>query len=161
MKFHSKGFEAELNYQPNKHVYATLSYSYIDATVTPGFQSDGGINLLPTQGIDYSKTHAVSGLPKDSFNALISYSFDNGWGFTANTLVTGKINNNYAGTLVIPAQYELDASVSYHQKKWDYRLSIGNVTDQKNWAPPNAVYGNASILAQAGTTAALTVKYSF
>ena len=161
VRFHSKGFEAELNYQPNKHVYSTLSYSYIDATVTPGFQSDGGIALLPTQGIDYSTTHQVSGLPKHSFNGLISYTFDNGWGFSANTLVTGEINNNYAGTLVIPWQYEIDASVSYHIKNWDYRLSVGNVTNEKNWAPPNAVYGNASIFALAGTTFSFNVKYKF
>ncbi len=161
VRFHSKGFEAELNYQPNKHVYTTLSYSYIDATVTPGFQADGGIALLPTQGIDYSKTHQVSGLPKHSVNALISYTLDNGWGFTANTMITGEINNNYAGTLVIPWQYELDASVSYRHKKWYYRLSIGNVTDQNNWAPPNSVYGNASIFALAGTTLSLNAKYSF
>ncbi len=160
-KFHSKGFEAEVNYQPNKHVYTTLSYSYIDATVTAPFQSDGGIALLPTEGIDYSKVHKVSGLPMNSFNGLISYTFDSGWGFTANTLVTGEMNNNYAGTLVIPWQYEIDASVSYHTKKWDYRLSVNNITDQNNWAPPNAVYGNASIFALAGTTLSFNVKYKF
>jgi len=161
VKFHSKGFEAEFNYQPNKHVYATLSYSYIDATVTPGFQSDGGVALLPTEGFEYGKTNSVSGLPKSSFNGLISYTFDNGWGVSANTVVTGKINNNYAGTLVIPWQYELDASVSYHYKQWDYRLSVGNLTDQNNWAPPNSVYGNASIFALAGTTFSLNAKYKF
>ena len=161
VKFHSKGFEAEMNYQPNKHLYATLSYSYIDATVTPGFQSDGGIALLPTEGIDYSKTHQVSGLPKSSANALVSYNFDNGWGFSSNVMLTGAINNNYAGTLVIPSQYTLDASVWYHYKQWDYRVNVGNVTDQKNWAPPNAVYGNASIFALAGTTVSLNIKYNF
>jgi outer membrane receptor protein involved in Fe transport len=161
-KFKAKGFEAEINYQPNKHVYATMSYSYIDATVTAPFQSDGGINLLPTEGIDYANVHQVSGLPKQSFNGLISYSLDSGWGASTNILVTGPINNNYAGTLVIPTQYELDASVWYnYSKKWYFRLSVGNVTDQKNWAPPNPVYGNASILAQAGTTVSFTAKYSF
>jgi outer membrane receptor protein involved in Fe transport len=161
VRFHAKGFEAEANYQPNKHVYATLSYSYIDATVTPGFQSDGGISLLPTEGIDYANVHKVSGLPVNSFNGLISYTLDNGWAFTANTLVTGEINNNYAGTLVIPWQYELDGSVSYKVKRWLYRLSINNITDQNNWAPPNAVYGNASIFALPGTTLSFNVKYTF
>ena len=161
-KFHAKGFEAELNYQPSKHVYATVSYSYIDAMVTAPFQSDGGIALLPTEGIDYSKDHQVSGLPKSSFNGLVSYTLDNGLGFTANILVTGPINNNYAGTLVIPTQYSLDTAISYHyKKKWDFRLSLANVTDQKNWAPPNGVYGNASILALAGTTFSFNAKYNF
>lgn len=161
-KFHAKGFEAELNYQPDKHLYATFSYSYIDATVTAPFQSDGSIALLPTEGIDYVNVHQVSGLPKSSINGLISYSFDSGWGFSANTLITSPINNNYAGTLVIPTQYEIDASIWYHYgKTWDYRISVGNLTNQKNWAPPNAVYGNASILALAGTTISFNAKYNF
>ena len=160
-KFHSKGFEAEVNYQPNKHVYATLSYSYIDATVTPGFQSDGGISALPGEGAQYGKTMKVSGLPQHSVNGLLSYSFDNGFAFSTDAQITSAMNNNYAGTLVIPTQFNIDASVSYHLKKWDYRVSVGNVTNEKNWAPPNAVYGNASILALAGTTVSFNAKYSF
>ncbi len=161
VKFESKGLELELNYQPNKHFYGTFSYSATDATVTPGFQSDGGTNLLPTQGIDYANTHRVSGLPKSLFNSLISYTFDNGFGFTANALVTSPINNNYAGTLVIPWQYSIDASASYTYKDWMFKLSVTNVTDEENWAPPNAVYGNGSILALPGTQGQFTVKYKF
>ena len=97
-----------------------------------------------------------------SKNGLISYTLDNGWGFTANTLITSPINNNVAATIVIPWQFEVDAGVTYkYSKQWDYRLSVGNVTNEKNWAPPNAVYGNGSILALAGTTFSFNAKYSF
>ncbi len=161
VKFKAKGFEAELNYQPNKHFYMTASYSYIDATVTPGFQSDGGTPLLPTQGIDYATTHQLSGLPKNQFNGLISYGLDNGLTFTANATYTTKINNNYAGTLVIPSQYNIDASVEYKLKAWSYRLSVSNVTNEENWSPPNSVYGNGSIFALPGTQFSFTAKYSF
>jgi len=167
-KFHSKGFEAELNYQPNKHFYMTASYSYIDATVSAAFQSDGGIPLLPTEAIDYSfssptgaNTRQVSGLPQNQFNGLVSYGFDGGLTFTANATYTTKIYNNFAGTLVIPSQYSLDVGAEYKHKDWDLRISLSNVTDQKNWAPPNAVYGNASILALPGTQVQFTAKYSF
>ena len=37
-QFRYKGFEAEVNFQPNKHVYATASYSYIDAKSSAPFQ---------------------------------------------------------------------------------------------------------------------------
>jgi outer membrane receptor protein involved in Fe transport len=161
VKFHAKGFEAEVNYQPNKHVYATLSYSYIDAKVSPGFQSDGGISPLPTEAFQYGQTMKVSGLPQHSVNGLLSYSFDNGWGFSTDAQVTSAMNNNYAGTLVIPTQFNIDASIWYHIKQWDYRVSVGNVTNEKNWAPPNSVYGNASILPLAGTTVSFNAKYSF
>jgi outer membrane receptor protein involved in Fe transport len=62
---------------------------------------------------------------------------------------------------VIPTQFEIDGSVSYRYRQWIYRLSVGNITNEKNWAPPNSVYGNASILALPGTTVSLNVKYSF
>jgi len=160
-KFDAKGFEAEMNYQPSKHLYATLSYSYIDATVTAPFQSDGGTPLLPTQGIDYANVHQVSGLPKNQFNGLLSYGFDNGFTLTVNGTYTTKINNNYAGTLVIPSQYSLDLGAQYRIKNWDLRLNVSNVTNEENWAPPNPVYGNASIFALPGTQFSFTVKYSF
>ena len=160
-KFDAKGFEAELNYQPNKHLYATLSYSFIDATVTAPFQSDGGTPLLPTQAIDYANVNQVSGLPRNQMNGLISYGFDNGLRLNANFTATGKINNNYAGTLVIPKQYSIDVGASYTYEEFDFRLNVSNVTNEKNWAPPNAVYGNASILALPGTQVSFTMKYNF
>jgi len=156
--FHSRGFEAELNYQPDKRLYGTLSYSAVDAKSSAGFQSDGGVgqffNSKSTEG-------RVSGLPRHLFNALISYTFDSGWGLNANALVTSPINNNFAGTLVIPTQHQIDAGLSYTQKTWSARLTLSNLTNQKNWAPPNAVYGNASILPLPGTQFQLNLKYNF
>jgi catecholate siderophore receptor len=170
-KYKANGFETELNYQPDKHLYATVSFSYIHATTsnTAGaafidYPFGGPSELVGNEAqLPFGVTSwRTSGLPEISTNALVSYSFDNGWGFSANALVTGPINNNNAGTLVIPTQYEIDASIWYRMgKKWEYRVSIGNVTDQKNWAPPNNVYGNGSILALAGTTVSVNVKYNF
>ncbi len=157
-QFKTRGFESELNYQPNKHLYGTLSYSYIDAKTSAGFQSDGGVGRFFASK---STEGRVSGLPKHLFNALVSYSFDNGWSVASNALVTGSMLNNFAGTLVIPTQYQLDGSVTYRTKQWEYRANVSNLTDEENWAPPNAVYGNASILALPGTQVRLTVKYSF
>ena len=156
--FHSRGFEAEMNYQPDKRLYGTLSYSAVDAKSSAGFQSDGGVgqffNSKSTEG-------RVSGLPRHLFNALVSYTFDSGWGLNANALVTSPINNNFAGTLVIPTQHQIDAGLSYTRKTWSARLTLSNLTNQKNWAPPNAVYGNASILPLPGTQYQLNLKYNF
>lgn len=158
-QFHTKGFEAELNYQANRQFYATLSYSAIDATTTAGFQSDGGVGLFYASK---SGTGQASGLPRHLVNGLLSYTFVNGINLTANTVVTSPINNNFAGTLVIPWQYQVDLAASYHiGRQWDLRLLVTNVTNQNNWAPPNSVYGNASILALPGTQGQLTVKYNF
>ncbi len=171
VEYKAKGFEAELNYQPNKHVYYTASFSYIEATT---FNSGGGSGDYPFSGVDLEligeeaqlpssvTKWRTSGLPRVSANGLVSYSFDNGFGASANVLITGPINNNVAGTLVIPTQFELDAGVWYrYGKHWDFRLNVSNVTNEKNWAPPNATYGNGSILALAGTQLSFTAKYSF
>jgi outer membrane receptor protein involved in Fe transport len=163
-----RGFEAEMNYQPNKHVYATLSYSYIDAEASAGFQYGlfGGASELPPGNavgatVPIGTVTQVPGLPEHLFNALLSYSFDNGLTLTANTVVTGEMNNNTAGTLVIPWQHTIDASASYKYKDWDFRVQVLNITDEENWSPPNAVYGNGSILALPGTQVQFTAKFSF
>jgi outer membrane receptor for monomeric catechols len=157
-QFRTKGFEAEMNYQPNKHLYGTVSYSYLGARTSAGFQADGGVGQFFASKSDVGR---VSGLPRHLFNALVSYTLDSGWSFTANGMVTGEMNNNFAGTLVIPRQFQLDGSVAYRTKEWEYRVNLSNITDEKNWAPPNAVYGNASILALPGTQVRFTAKYSF
>jgi catecholate siderophore receptor len=167
-QYHYKGLEAEMNYQPNKHLYATLSYSFIDAEASAGFQYGlfGGITEMPPGNstnptVPIGTVTRVSGLPEHLFNGLISYTFDNGFGFTANTVVTGEMNNNISGTVVIPWQYTVDAAVSYKYKQWDFRAQVLNATDEENWSPPNSVYGNGSILALPGTQVQLTAKYSF
>lgn len=166
-EFRYKGFEAEVNFQPSKRLYATLSYSYIDAESSAPFQYGlfGGATELPPEnpngGVAIGSITKVSGLPTNLFNALISYKFANGFGLSANTVVTGEMNNNAAGTVVIPLQYTLDFGASYAYKKWDFHLTVLNATDQENWSPPNTVYGNGSILALPGTQLQITAKYSF
>jgi hypothetical protein len=164
-QFRYQGFEAEMNFQPNRRLYATVSYSFIDAESSAPFQYGLFANASEMFGgaaaVPIGTVTQVSGLPKHLFNGLVSYTFANGFGVTASTVVTGEINNNAAGTLVIPMQYTIDAGVSYTFKRWYLRATVTNVTDEENWSPPNAVYGNGSILALPGTQAQFTVKYSF
>ena len=164
-EFHYKGFEAEMNYQPNRRLYATVSYSYIDAESSAPFQYGlfGGASELFGDGatVPIGTVTRVSGLPRHLFNGLVSYTLGHGFGVTANTLVTGEINNNTAGTLVIPTQYTVDVGLAYTYKRFYLHATITNVTNEENWSPPNAVYGNGSILALPGTQAQFTVKYSF
>lgn len=167
-EFESSGFEAELNYQPNKHLYATVSYSYVDAEVTFGGDYPffaGPLEIPPANQANYTAPAGsvvqVSGLPEHLFNGLVSYTFGNGFSVSANAVVTGEMNNNPSGSLVIPWQYTIDASVSYRVKDWDFRLSVTNLTDEENWSPPNTIYGNGSILALPGTQGQFTAKYRF
>ncbi len=157
------GVEFEVNYQPNKNFFTTFSIGYIDAT-TPsvGFEA---INVSPPAAPEVQRSAGgktkIQGLPTLQMNGMISYKFDNGFGVTLNGTYHDEINNNWAGTLVIPSQYEIDGSVYYATKAWEARLALLNLTDEENWSPPNGTYGNESIVAEAGIRAELTVKYKF
>ena len=153
VSYDTRGIEFEVNYQPNRNFYATLGYSYTDATVkNPGDQFDVGNTSLTSPADRFFSLGGYSsfrrqGVPTHLLNTLISYKFDNGFGASANLVFTSEINNNLEGTLVIPAQYTLDLSVFYIHKRFEARLSALNVTDEKNWSAPNGVYGNESIIA--------------
>lgn len=151
--YDTRGFEFEVNYQPNRNFYATFGYSYTDAVVlNPGDQFDvGNTSLTPPSDRFFSlggySSFRRQGVPTHLLNTLLSYKCDNGLGASANLVFTSKINNNLTGTLVIPAQYTVDLSVFYVHKRFEARLSALNLTDEKNWSAPNAVYGNESIIA--------------
>ena len=161
-----QGAEVELNYQPNKNFYTTFSYGVIDAEAAfAGFEvlNTNISTLYPeVRSANFAPDLRVQGLPKHQFNALAAYTFDNGFGASLNGTLHSEINNNWAGTLVIPWQFELDASLFYKTKRgWEYRLSVTNLTDERNLAPPNGTYGLEGILVLPGTQAEFTVAYSF
>ena len=71
------------------------------------------------------------------------------------------MNNDYQGYLVIPWQYSLDASVFYKTKKWEFRLTVTNVTNQHNWEPSDATYALEGIVPLPGVEVFGTVKFKF
>ncbi len=151
-QFTNKGIEIDLNYQPNKNFFATFSYGYIDS------KTESAIDLLDFTTFSDIRTQ---GLPQNQFNMLFSYTFDNGFGASINGTLASEINNNYAGTIVIPWQFEIDASLFYTYKDWNFKIALLNVTDEENWAAPNGLYGSQSILAEEGFRTEFTVTYSF
>lgn len=162
--FRTRGFELETNYQPSKEFFFTVGYSYSDATVNQAEFDVGNTSL--TSPLDRffilgPGEHRRQGVPRNSFNGLASYKWENGFGLTAGVVWNSDINNNVAGTLVIPAQYTLDLTGTYTTKSYEVRLAILNATDEKNWGAPNAVYGNESIVAELPIRGELTVKYKF
>ena len=162
-----RGLEFEANYQPNRSFYATFSYALIDGSVPAdavGFEAITVTPVASAEVVRNSQTTGrvrVQGAPRNQANALMSYKFDNGLGFSLNGTYTSEMNNNWAGTLVIPWQYQFDGGFFYARKTWDARLTVLNLTGEKNWSPPNGVYGNESILAEPGTRAELTVTMKF
>lgn len=164
-RFKYRGVEVEGNFQPSRNFLATLSYSYIHARQPgPGFDVANISPFLPGYVPNFflpPGERGVQGMPNNLINGLVQYTFDNGFGASLSGLWHSEINNNIAGTLVIPSQVEFDATLFYERGPWGLRLALLNVTDEKNWSPPNAVYGNESIVAEEGFRAELTVTYDF
>jgi len=167
IEFQYRGIEIEANYQPNKNMYFTFSYPMLAASVPAKSITFEALNVSPAASREVRGNRQTGGrlkaqgLPRNQWNALYSYKLDSGFGFSVNGTLHDEINNNWAGTLVIPWQYQIDGSLFYNTKTWNYRISVLNATDEKNWAPPRYEYGNESILALAGITAELTVTYKF
>lgn len=180
-EFTFEGIELEANWQPSKNFFMTVSYSYLDAVsdlpqfdvlnvnyyTGQGDLSDPA-NYAPLPGntrfflIDNGPgEYRIQGLPKNLFNFLAQYKFDNGFGLSLNGWIHDKINNNVAGTLTIPTQYQLDAAAFYDLTDWNFRLAAINITDEENWSPPNYVYGNESIQAEWPLTLEFTATYKF
>ena len=101
------GIELEANYQPNRNLFVTASYSYIksvlnnpptfyDFPAQPGQNIDGAaalIGYLPNQKVDQPDQ------PQHLFNALGNYKFANGIGLRSGLQVTGPISLTASGLM--------------------------------------------------------------
>jgi outer membrane receptor protein involved in Fe transport len=165
------GFEALANYQPSKNFYATFGYSWINGSLPAPAPFQGyATQQLPGGPPDpftdpgaYQRTGRLRapGQPLDTFNALAHYTFDNGFGIEANTLITSPMNNDYQGYLVIPWQYEIDASLFYKLKHTVLRLTGHNITNRHNWEPSDATYALEGIVPEPGFELFGTVSYRY
>ncbi len=185
------GVEAEVNYQPERHFFATASYSYIRTTLNtnPGFYdypAQAGLNVdgagifavwRPNQHFD------DPGVPRQVFNFLGNYRFDSGIGVRLGLQVTGPFTTTASGWLDlaassfvpqsivnaggyysaprIPWQYTLNAAVFYDIGQYEFKLSIYNLTDQHNWEASYPYYGNDFILHADPIDAEFSVKAKF
>lgn len=167
-----RGVEIEGNFQPTRSFYATASYSYIDTTLNrpagfynypaePGLNIDGaGLFAVFSPGQKFDDP----GVPRQIFNFLVNYKFDNGIGLRYGVQVIGPIATTTSGQLdpvasefvpasvvangyyykspVIPWQYTMNASVFYEWKQYTATMSIYNFTNQLNWNSAPTFYGN-------------------
>jgi outer membrane receptor protein involved in Fe transport len=151
------GVEGDLNYQPDKHFYATLSYSYAYShDIDPGFVHEVNASYTPGQTTitdnpnnfnNLTGTFKSPGFPNHVFNALFVYKFDNGFGVSADAQATSPINVTWVSDVQIPWQYNVDFSAFYDYKQSEVKLSVYNATDQRNFGSVNPIYGLDSIFA--------------
>ena len=180
-KQHINGVEWDLNYQPDKHFYATASYSYAYShDIDPGFihetfpvDSPGAQNPNGTTNTDTPSfiqggtvngaigTYKTPGFPNHVFNALAVYKFDCGFGVSADLQVTSPMNVTWVSDVQIPWQYNVDFSAFYTWKQSEVKLSVYNATNEQNWGSVNPIYGLDSIFAEEPIHLEGTLKIHF
>ena len=177
------GFEVEFNYQPNRNLFFTLGYSYLDSKRTAGFlatatsadqQTSDAPWLTPTfPGIEPGY-YTTPGCPPHLLNALVQYKFDNGFGVQANMVYTSPMEVAYNGATInslgsdivldspkLASQVEFDLKFFYEYEKWLFEFTIFNVTDEENWDLPNTGYALGSVVGRPDRNYQFGVTYNF
>jgi catecholate siderophore receptor len=184
----TQGFEIEADYQPNRNFYLSAGYSYLNSFE---FVPRGGTFLATQQyPVNYPQQSGVlfggppgsvavdtgyfapegayrqPGLPSHLFNFLAKYQIPTSYGTFGAVLgvnVTGPYFLDYNGYIIVPWQYEMDLSFLYKSKndRVEARLALLNLTDQKNWSPPNPFYGNDSVVAEWPFHVEATITFKF
>jgi hypothetical protein len=111
-----RGVEVEGNYQPNRNLFVTASYSFVKITLNdvpgfydypaqPGLNLDGGALIFnifkPGQKVEQPAQ------PQHVFNFLGNYKFSNGVGVRFGAQVTGPMNTTPSAWLDLNAMQEV------------------------------------------------------
>jgi hypothetical protein len=140
-----QGIESTIRYQPNRNFSAGLNYSYLDAIYinyaaavqTPyGFVADNEtvFSLTSGAGILPVKNYRLSGVPRSSDSVYAAYRFDNGFGIKTSVWYQTPTLYKIATNVIIPAQYNVDVSLSYQRPRWFAQIDLMNLTNQHNFA---------------------------
>ncbi len=181
----TKGIELEAFYQPNRNFNASANFTYQDATQDDfgyqqtynyrdgypvGFIVDGqsgtgfgspNYNSANGRTKPAGKQRAAS-VPQVMFNAYVTYQFDNGLGASIGPQITGEQWQNQEGSLIIPAQYTINAFVFYKQKKWEAQVNFFNITDERNWTSIDPSFaGNDVIYPEKPFSISGQIKFKF
>lgn len=146
-KQRSRGFEADLIYQPNAQWTILASYGYTDA-----------VFASPTPGVP-SGTR-VPMVPKHSGRLWVNYAFGPGfmpgWSVGAGVYAASSQTINAQHDWRTDGYFTVDAKLSYETKNLRASLSVKNLTGEKYYTPYNWFGGQVapgaprSVFAQVG-----------
>lgn len=146
----SRGFEADLLWQPDAHWAVTASYAHLDAEVS----KDGNAALVGK---------ALVGVPRDSARMWVQYRFLDGaldglglgGGFYAAAKQTVELGN----PVTTPSYAIFDAAATYSWRNLSFALAIKNIADRKYYVP--YTYLSGRVAPADGRTAYATVAVKF
>ncbi len=182
-KIKDEGIEVDAVFQPSKQWTVNGNFTYQDATVFGDyfFQETG--NYLDSYNTDYvvdgkpgtgygepnftgyvppTGKMRAPGIPQIQANFFVVYTSPMGWGAGIGPQIQGKQYANDQETLHIPTEAEWDGYLFYGTRKWDVRLNIKNLLNQRLLDPIDVSFaGNDTIYVRPPITASVTFRYHF
>jgi outer membrane receptor for monomeric catechols len=175
------GLELEAVYQPNRNFNASANFTYQNASQDDlgyqqtgnyldgypvGFIVDGqsgtGIGSPNFTFVPPSGRVRAASVPRILFNAYLTYQLDNGFGGSIGPQVTGEQWQNQQGTLIIPAQFVINAFLFYRQPRWEAQINFFNITNEKNWTSIDPSFaGNDVIYPEPPFRVSGQIKFKF
>lgn len=122
----SKGYEADLIWQPNNNWKVLASYGHTDVRFSDS-------NLGTPQG------NKVPGVPDDSGRLWVNYTFDwpalRGWSAGAGVYVASSQYVDNLNLYKTPGYFTVDAKIAYETEHWRASLNVKNLTGEKYFVP--------------------------
>jgi len=142
----TRGIEIDLQGQLARGWNAVANYSYTSIEDTAA-----GDTIYPGQPRNKMSLWTTYEFPEGQLKG-----FGGGFGVTASTNAPGTYSA--VNQFTLPGQAQIDANVSYHNKKWDLTLGVKNLADR-------LLYGSSSSASYvpilAGRTVMFTARRSF
>jgi iron complex outermembrane receptor protein len=127
----SRGFDADLLWQPNFNWQVLANYAYVDAELTaPSGGTPAGSKLV--------------GVPEHSGRFWVNYRFDpdvlKGWSVGAGVYAASGAPVNLPSGAFIPvfqteSYFTVDAKVAYDTEQFSAALNVKNLTDEEYFVP--------------------------
>ena len=178
-----RGLELETVYQPDTHLSLTFNATiqdgkYLNAAPFqlggrdiyatylaghgPGGRGTGDASFSPWDNQVPKGDWPLVGFSKLMFNASARYRFANGFGLGLDGQWGSRQRGNLDDQWHIPAQYTLNASLSWQHGPWQVNLDILNLTDQRNWIHNGDAYTSSIlVLPELPLRAEAYVKFRF
>jgi outer membrane receptor protein involved in Fe transport len=175
------GVELDAVYQPSRALTMNANFTFQDATAFGSgfFQETGNyldsypttmiVDGQPGTGVGSPNFQTYSpptgrmrapGIPQVQANFFVQYTFANGFGIGAGPQIIGRQYANDQDTLHIPGEYELDGYAFYKYKRWDVRLNVHNILDERLLDPIDVSFaGNDTVYVRPPISASITIRY--
>ena len=148
----SRGYEADILYQPTQNWSVLASYAYTDATFSDPVRFNGSIAPAGNQ---------LPGVPTYSGRLWANYKFDQsflpGWSIGAGIYKASSQFVDPTNQWITQGYYTVDAKIGYEDSRYRFMVTAKNLTGQEYYTPytwfggqvapgaPRAYYGQFAI----------------